>query len=114
VIPDTLGGVVASDLSWGLILYGEEEEDYLAASNDTVLSAIWRGKEVAPLDETYAVLDRVAEGEMAFIDYKNGIIPQIQIKYSQGGSTGIHLASQRAIETGEVAVAGAVAVAVHP
>ena len=31
----------------------------------------------------------------AFIDYKNGIIPQIQIKYSRGDKTGIHLATER-------------------
>ena len=29
---DTLGGVVSSELGWGLILYGEEEEDYLATT----------------------------------------------------------------------------------
>jgi hypothetical protein len=32
---ESLGGVVASELGWGLILYGEEEEDYLAASEVT-------------------------------------------------------------------------------
>ena len=30
----------------------------------------------------------------AFIDYKNGIIPQIQIKYTQG-TRRVHLATQR-------------------
>ena len=30
---DTLGGVVESELVWGLILYGEEEEDYLATTD---------------------------------------------------------------------------------
>ena len=29
---DTLGGVVSSELGWGLILYGEEEEAYLATT----------------------------------------------------------------------------------
>ena len=29
---DTLDGVVKSELDWGLILYGEEEEDYLATT----------------------------------------------------------------------------------
>ena len=32
----------------------------------------------------------------AFIDYKNGIIPQIQIKYTQGIRR-VHLASQRCL-----------------
>ena len=30
---DTLDGVVSSELGWGLILYGEEEEDYLATTD---------------------------------------------------------------------------------
>ena len=32
IAEDTLGGVVSSELGWGLILYGEEEEDYLATT----------------------------------------------------------------------------------
>ena len=48
-----------------------------------------------PLDETYAVLERVAAGKMVFIDYKNGIIPQIEIKYTKGDKIMIHTASQR-------------------
>ena len=31
-----------SGLPWGLILYGEEEEKFLEASTDPVLSAIWK------------------------------------------------------------------------
>ena len=34
--------MVGSNLPWGLILYGEEEEKFLEASTDTVLSAIWK------------------------------------------------------------------------
>jgi hypothetical protein len=34
--------VLESGLSWGLILYGEEEETLLAESKDPVLSAIWK------------------------------------------------------------------------
>ena len=54
-----------------------------------------QGKEEVPLDETYAVLERVAAGEMVFIDYKNGVIPQIEIKYTKGNKILIHTASQR-------------------
>ena len=56
---------------------------------------ILKGKEEVPLDETYAVLERVAAGEMVFIDYKNGVIPQIEIKYTKGNKVLIHTASQR-------------------
>ena len=38
---DTLDQVVESELGWGLILYGEEEEKVMAASNDPIISRIW-------------------------------------------------------------------------
>ena len=38
---DNLGEVVQSDLGWGLILYGEEEEKVMAASSDPVISKLW-------------------------------------------------------------------------
>ena len=56
LVTDNLGQVVTSDLSWGLILYGEEEEKVMAASTDPVISKIWKLKEEVPLDDTYAVL----------------------------------------------------------
>ena len=52
-------------------------------------------KEEVPLDETYAILKKVAAGEFVFIDYKNGVGPQIEIKYKQGGKSFIHQASHR-------------------
>ena len=39
--PDTLDQVVESELGWGLILYGEEEEKVMEASTDPVISKIW-------------------------------------------------------------------------
>ena len=42
LVTDNLGQVVSSDLGWGLILYGEEEEKVMAASTDPVISKIWR------------------------------------------------------------------------
>ena len=44
-ITDNLGQVVTSDLNWGLILYGEEEEKVMAASTDPVISKIWEVRE---------------------------------------------------------------------
>ena len=41
-IKDNLGEVSQSDLGWGLILYGEEEEKVMEASTDPVISKIWR------------------------------------------------------------------------
>ncbi len=52
-------------------------------------------KEEVPLDDTYAILKRVASGEFVFIDYKNGVGPQIEIKYKKGDKTFIHYASHR-------------------
>ena len=51
-------------------------------------------KEEVPLDETYAILKRVAAGEFVFIDYKNGVGPQIEIKYKRGEKKFIHRATQ--------------------
>ena len=51
-------------------------------------------KEKVPLDETYAILKRVAAGEFVFIDYKNGVGPQIEIKYKRGEKKFIHRATQ--------------------
>ena len=42
LLADNLGQVVTSDLGWGLILYGEEEEKVMAASSDPVISKIWK------------------------------------------------------------------------
>ena len=50
-------------------------------------------KEEVPLDETYAILKRVAAGEFVFIDYKNGVGPQIEIKYKRGEKKFIHRAA---------------------
>ena len=38
---DNLREVVDSDLDWGLILYGEEEEKVMAASEDPIISNLW-------------------------------------------------------------------------
>ena len=43
----------------------------------------------------YGILERVAAGKEVFIDYKNGVMPQIRIKYMKGEKSLIHLASHR-------------------
>ena len=93
-LADNLNEVVNSGLGWGLILYGEEEEKVMEASTDPVISKLWENKEEVPLDETYAILKRVVAGEFVFIDYKNGVGPQIEIKYKKGNKKFIHRASQ--------------------
>ena len=106
--------MLGSGLPWGLMLYGEEEEKFLEVSTDPILSAIWKvsisyglpslrkkihlhfqGKEEVPLDENYEILERVADGNLVFIDYKNGLSPQIEIKYTKGNKVLIHMASHR-------------------
>ena len=41
---DTLSDVLSSGLTWGLILYGEEEEGIMEASKDEVIQKIWQVK----------------------------------------------------------------------
>ena len=48
-----------------------------------------------PYDDTYSVLKSVAAGDFVFLDYKNGVGPQIEIKYKSGDKTFIHQASHR-------------------
>lgn len=43
----------------------------------------------------YEVLERVASGQAVFIDYMNGVMPQVRIKYVRGQTELIHLASAR-------------------
>ena len=38
---DNLRQVVDSNLGWGLILYGEEEEKVMATSQDPIISKLW-------------------------------------------------------------------------
>ena len=43
---DTLEEILASGLRWEMVLYGEPMEDYMAETDDPVISAIWQGKDV--------------------------------------------------------------------
>ena len=43
---DTLEEILGSGLRWEMVLYGEPMEDYMAETDDPVISAIWQGKDV--------------------------------------------------------------------
>jgi len=91
---DTLKDVLDSGLSWGMVLYGEEEEEMMAESPDPVIQRIWQEKEVKPYSPTVAEVDSVLVGESIFIDWKSGLEPAIFAKYSTpGGDPLVHLAS---------------------
>ena len=48
----TLQQVIDSGLPWGMVLYGEEEEEMMAESTDPVIQTIWREKIVTPYSPT--------------------------------------------------------------
>lgn len=41
---ETLEELVESGLPWGMVLYGEEEEEMMAESTDPIIQIIWRDK----------------------------------------------------------------------
>jgi hypothetical protein len=41
---NTLSEVLESGLPWGMVLYGEEEEEMMAKSTDPVIKRIWNEK----------------------------------------------------------------------
>lgn len=47
------------------------------------------------MDGKYEMLEDVVTGKMVFIDYKNGIFPQMEVKYIRGGKDMIRIASAR-------------------
>ena len=51
----TLQQVLDSGLPWGMVLYGEEEEEMMAKSKDPVIKRIWNEKYV----EEYAPIPKV-------------------------------------------------------
>ena len=54
-----------------------------------------QGKEVVEWDNDYGILEEVAAGDAVFIDYMNGVMPQVRIKYLRGETSLVHLASHR-------------------
>ena len=40
--------MIESKLPWGMVLYGEEEEEMMANSEDPIIQTIWNEKIVAP------------------------------------------------------------------
>ncbi len=53
---NTLAEVLKSGLPWQMVLYGEEEEEMMAQSQDSVIKAIWTGKQVVDYAPTPKVL----------------------------------------------------------
>ena len=60
-----------------------------------VHSIVCKGKKEIEFDMDYGILEEVAAGKAVFIDYMNGVMPQIRIKYMRGEKSLIHLASHR-------------------
>lgn len=92
---DSLGDVLDSGLPWGMVLYGEEEEEMMASSPlGSDVRTIWDDKNIKPYSPTVAEVDNVFAGESIFIDWKSGLEPAIYVKYSTpGGDPLVHLAS---------------------
>ena len=82
----TLQQVVDSGLPWGMVLYGEEEEEMMAASEDPVIKRIWNEKYVEVYSQTPKI-DRVFDGTGVFIDWKSGLDPGTQFSKSIFGSS---------------------------
>ena len=64
---NTLAEVLASGLPWGMVLYGEEEEEMMAQSEDPVVRRIWQEKIVTEYSPTPKVRKgRGIEEELSF------------------------------------------------
>ena len=64
---NTLAEVLASGLPWGMVLYGEEEEEMMAQSEDPVVRRIWQEKIVTEYSPTPKVRKRRGiEEELSF------------------------------------------------
>ena len=88
---DTFEDILDSGLPWGMVLYGEQEEQILEESQDPIKKAIWEGKVVEEYSPT-PKLGLVYRGEKILLDYVTGIIPNIFIRYStRSGDPLVHL-----------------------
>ena len=85
--------MIESNLPWGMVLYGEEEEEMMANSEDPIIRTIWNNKIVAPYNAVPQIRP-VYEGKKVFIDWKSGLEPAIFVRYSTpAGDPLIHVAS---------------------
>ena len=75
-----------------MVLYGEEEEEMMANSNDPIIKTIWQSKieaEYSPVPQIRSVYDR----KSVFIDWKSGIESAINVRYTtRAGDPLIHVA----------------------
>ena len=88
--------MLESGLPWGMVLYGEEEEQMMASSPvGSDIRTIWDQKIIKPYSPTVAEVDSVLAGELIFIDWKSGLEPAIFSKYSTpSGDPLVHLSSR--------------------
>ena len=93
---DSLRDVLESGLPWGMVLYGEEEEQMMASSPEgSDIRTIWDEKIIKPYSPTVAEVDSVLAGDLIFIDWKSGLEPAIFSKYSTpSGDPLVHLSSR--------------------
>ncbi|XP_059088023.1 glutamate receptor ionotropic, NMDA 2D-like isoform X1 [Tigriopus californicus] len=82
----TLEELIDSGLPWGMVLYGEEEEEMMAESTDPVIQVIWRDKIVTEYSQVPQI-EGVYLGKKAFIDWKSGLEPAIFVRYSNPDGT---------------------------
>ena len=88
--------MLKSGLPWGMVLYGEEEEQMMASSPvGSDIRTIWDQKIIKPYSPTVAQVDSVLAGDLIFIDWKSGLEPAIFSKYSTpSGDPLVHLSSR--------------------
>ena len=55
--------VIESNLPWGMVLYGEEEEEMMANSEDPIIQTIWNEKIVAP----YNAVPQIKQGVYGYV-----------------------------------------------
>ena len=85
--------MIESNLPWGMVLYGEVEENLMATSEDPIIQTIWNEKNVEPFS-AIAQIRPVYEGKKIFIDYKSGLESAIFVRYvNPAGDPLIHVAS---------------------
>ena len=53
---NTLSDVLKSNLPWGMVLYGEEEEEMMAQSTDPVIKKVWDDKVIEEYHPTPRVI----------------------------------------------------------
>ena len=77
----TLQDILESGLPWGMIFYGELEQQIMETSSDPTIKAIWDGMTEFPYTPK-PPLESVYNGELIFIDYKSGLENTIAVEFA--------------------------------